>query len=80
MSDKLKMAHADRITDSRRDAVIAAAIDFVKNPVPDVLGLRKAVESYEAFAASMDCSCPAPDVCKRHGHCFKSDNDARGDD
>jgi hypothetical protein len=80
MSDKLKMAHADRITDARRDAVISAAIDFVQNPAPPVaLTLAKAVKSYESFAASVDCACPAPDVCKRHGHCFDHDNDARGD-
>ncbi|MBR0876896.1 hypothetical protein JQ608_06730 [Bradyrhizobium liaoningense] len=87
MSDKLKMSHADRITDERRDAVLAAAIEFVKNPAaPDVLGLRKAVESYQAFASSVDpgegcavSSCGAPDVCKRHWHCFYRDNDARGD-
>lgn len=90
MSDKLKMAHADRITDARRDAVLAAADDFSKviksasydrrYVIHSARALRSAVESYEALAESVDCSCPAPDVCKRHGHCFKSDNDARGDD
>ncbi|MET4240300.1 hypothetical protein [Bradyrhizobium sp. RT10b] len=75
MSNKLKMAHADRITDARRDAVITAAIDFVKNPAtPMAHTLAKVVERYEAFCASMECECPAPDVCERHAHCFINDN------
>ncbi|WP_027521752.1 hypothetical protein [Bradyrhizobium sp. Ec3.3] len=89
MSDKLKMAHADRISDARRDAVLAAAIDFA-NAKPQTLteleertiALRKVVQDYQAFAPAIGghlracavISCGAPEVCKRHAHCFYRDN------
>ncbi|MCK1668636.1 hypothetical protein [Bradyrhizobium sp. 153] len=81
MSDKLKMAHADKISDARRDAVIAAAIDFAKQPSRIAHGVKlfKAVDAYQAIAASLCSGCPSPDVCKRHAHCFFTDNDHRAD-